>query len=163
MCLFFSCRKWHLRRRWGSAFDIIFIFQKSPRMQILFSCSHTSLKSREALRSVYTCQFSTPFPPLSAFCLISPSPCPRWLWVGGQLTSCNRYQRIKSSLKKTCILVTFLVGLFIFQSSTKEDDYKMTVKCPLLSWRDFTEEDVRWQLNPLPPLKCRHPLWMPTL
>ena len=69
--------------------------------------------------------------------------------------------------------VPILVCLFSFQSSTqedddkiadddkedddkiadddKEDDKKMAFKCSLLSSRDHTVKDVRFQLHPLPP------------
>ena len=80
----------------------------------------------------------------------------------------------KTSLQKTCILYSFLVCLFIFLSLTQEDDDKLTFKCPRLSYRDHTEKDVHFELNPLslstfvrivanplPPSRCGHPLRIP--
>ena len=128
--------------------------------------------------SAHFCQFSAPFFPLSTpvgVLLINPLSVPTLSWKTNK--KLQELWKNKSSLKKTCIVYLFRVCLFIFQSLTQEYDDKITFKCHLLSYRDYTEKSVRLQLSPPPspypllstllltpsPPRCRHPLRMPLI
>ena len=91
------------------------------------------------------CQFLTPFPPLSTFCLTSPLP----VRTDTELEEKQRATKImeEDSLKRTCTLYLFLACLFICQRLTQEANDEMTFKCPLLSYSDHTEKDIHLQLN----------------
>ena len=112
--------------------------------------------------SAHVCQFSTLLPPFTSFHFLLSSSLSLSVRTLSWKTNkeLQKLWRNEKSLKKICILYLVLVCLSIIQPLTEEDGNKRTIQSPLLSYRDYTENDFLLNRNPPCPL-CPHCCWPP--